>query len=93
MGETTLPAGLKQLRTTGFQQLSILNPGRADGLASPAAQASINMKFEGRRICGEFVFLNRAHQVDSSAWAVVLVASEDIGRTRFEAQTAVHTRK
>jgi ribonuclease P protein component len=70
-----------------------LNTSGADRLASSAAKAAINMDFERRRIRREFVFLNRTHQVDSSAWAIVLVAGEDIGGTGFEAEAAMHTGK
>jgi hypothetical protein len=51
------------------------------------------MEFERRRIRREFVFLNRTHQVDSPAWAIVLVAGEDIGGTSLETETAMHTGK
>ena len=93
MGETSLLMRPKQFRATGFQQLSVLNTGGADRLASPAAKAAINMELERRRIRREFIFLNRAHQVDASARAVVLVASEDVGGTGLEAETAMHTCK
>lgn len=51
------------------------------------------MEFERRRIRREFVFLNGAHQIDSSSWTIVLVAGEDIGGAGFKAETAVHTGK
>jgi len=70
-----------------------LNTSGADRLAGSATKAAINMEFERKRICRESVFRNRTHQVDSSAWAIILVASEDIGGTGFEAETAMHTGK
>jgi hypothetical protein len=70
-----------------------LNTSGADRLAGPASQAAINMNFESIRIRTEFIFLNRTHQVDSPARAIVLVAGEDIGGTSFEAETAMHTGK
>jgi ribonuclease P protein component len=93
MSETSLLVRPKQFRPTRFQQLSVLNTGGADRLASSAAKAAINMEFERRRIRREFVFLNRTHQVDSSAWAIVLVAGENIGGTGFQTETAMNTRK
>jgi hypothetical protein len=51
------------------------------------------MEFERGGIGREFVFLNRTHQVDPSAWTVVFVASKDIGGTSFETETAMHTGK
>ena len=93
MGETSLLVRSKQLSATGFQQLPVLNTSGTYRLASPAAQAPIDMDFERRRICWEFVFLDRPHQVNPSAWAIILIASEDIGGTSFEAETAMHTGK
>lgn len=93
MGETSLLVPTKQLSSTGFQQLSVLNTGGANRLACAAAKAPIDMEFEGGRICGEFIFLNRAHQVDTASRAVVLVTSQDIGGTGFQTETAMHTGK
>ena len=73
--------------------MSVLNAGGADRLASPAAQAAINMELERGRFNGDFVFLNRTHQVDSTAGAIVLVARQDVGGTGFQTETAMHTGK
>jgi hypothetical protein len=73
--------------------LPVLNPGGTDRLASPATKAAINMEFESGRVRREFVFFNRAHEVDSAAGAIVLIAGQDIGGTSFQTETAMNTGK
>ena len=84
---------LKQFRAAGLQQLPILNSSRTNRLACAATQAAIDVGSEGSRIAGEFSFLNRAHEVDASARAVVFIAGKRVSRTSFETEAAMHARE
>jgi hypothetical protein len=90
VAETALYFRSKQFRTTRFQQLAVFNARWADGLARSTAKATIDVDSECRRLRREFALLDGAHQVDSSAGAIILVPCENVRRTSFEAQPAMH---
>jgi hypothetical protein len=77
----------------GFQKLPVLDARRTRALARAATKAAIDVscKRSGRR--AQALLLDGAHQVDTTARAVVLVARVHVGRARFEAQAAVNTRQ
>ena len=90
VGQTSLRSGLKQLGPSALQQLSILNSGGTHLLAGATAKAAIDVPFKGNGIALELALFEGAHQIDASAWAVVLVTRQDVGGTSFEAKTTVN---
>ena len=77
----------------GFEQLAVLHARRADALAGAAAEAALDVARERAGLYAQPPLLDRAHQVDAPARAVVLVARLHVGRAGFEAQPAVDARE
>jgi hypothetical protein len=48
------------------------------------------MSLEGTGVAWETPFTNRAHQVKTSAWSIVFIASDDIGRTCLKTEAAMN---
>src|SRR5205823_7474556 len=90
---TVVHALTLQVCARGFEQLAVLDAGRARALASATAETAIDVLLEGRRVGGQTPFLDGAHQIDAPARPVVLVARVHIRRASLKAQPAMHTRK
>jgi hypothetical protein len=73
--------------------MAVLDAGRTRALARTATETTIDVARKGRRRRAEPPFFHRAHQVEASTRAVVLIAGMHIGRARFEAEAAVNTRE
>ena len=74
-----------------LEQEPVANTGRADGLASATTETSIDVKCERGIARFEATLSDGAHQVDSTARRVVLIAEQLVGGTRGQAEAAVYT--
>src|SRR5256714_4743321 len=79
--------------TRGFEELAVLDARRTDALACAAAEAAFDVARERARLYGQSPLFDGAHQIDSAARAVVLVARVDVCRAGFEAQAAMDARE
>jgi hypothetical protein len=70
--------------------LAILDARRTDLLAGAATETAIDVTFECSGVVFEPALSDRAHQVEAAARSIVLIASDDVGRARFQAQAAVN---
>src|SRR2546423_15684950 len=82
---TVIHALTLQVCPRGFEQLPVLDAGRARTLASTTTETTIDVAIEGRRIGGQTPFLDRTHQVDAPARPIVLVARVHIRRASLKA--------
>jgi hypothetical protein len=83
----------RNLGASGLQQLAILNPGRTGGFAGAAPQTTIDMILKRLGLDRQPPFLNRAHKIDTAAWAVILVPGGDVSRAGFQTQPAMYASK
>jgi hypothetical protein len=51
------------------------------------------VSFKSVGVVGESSFTDRSHQVQSPAWAIVLITGNDVRRTSFKAEAAVNAGK
>ena len=73
----------------GFQKLSIFNTGRTNLLTRTTTETAIDVLTKRLGSICYPAFGNRAHQVEPSAWAIVLVAGYYVSRTRLQAEPAM----
>ena len=81
---------LEKLTARSLQKLAILDASGTDLLAGAAAEATIYMTFESRRVACETALTNGAHQVEAPARPVVFITRNHIGRTSFKTQAAMN---
>src|SRR6185312_4812270 len=93
MSWTGLDLAREQHFTSTFQQLSIFNTRRADGLARATAETPINVTLKSRRLAWQASLSNRSHQVDAPARPIILVASYYVSWASFQTQAAVNASK
>lgn len=84
---------MQQLLATGFKQLPVLHTGGTRLFTRAATQTTIDMFAERLRRIFQPSFSDGAHQVEASAWSIVLISGGHVCRTRFEAQPAMNTRE
>lgn len=87
---TTLLGRSEQLRPARLQQLAVLDASRTDRLAGSATETAIDVTFKGRACACESLFADGAHQVETAAWTIVLVASNNVCWACFEAEPAMN---
>jgi len=75
-----------------FKQLPVLDAARANRLASPAAQAKIDVS-RSRLDEGQPAVLKRAHQIDAAPRRVIFVAGLQISGTGGKAESTVNARQ
>ena len=77
---------------SGFEERAVLDAAGTGGLAGAAAEAKVDVAHGGvgQR---QAAVLERAHEVDSAAGRVVLVAGLQVGRARGKAEAAVDAGK
>jgi hypothetical protein len=71
--------------------LPVLDASRTNLFTSTTAEAAINMTLKRYRVAGEPSFTDCAHQVKTSAWPIILITGDYVGRTSFETQAAMDT--
>src|SRR6185436_18653797 len=75
-----------------LQTMTVSNSGRTDGLAGAATETAPEMQIQDAVIGREIAALERAHQLDTAARAVGLVAGGEVRGARLQAEAAVHAR-
>ena len=73
-----------------LEQRTIRNAGGADGLTGAATQALIDVRSQRRVVRGDVTLQQRAHENETAARRVILVAQGQICRTGLHAEAAVH---
>ena len=71
--------------------MTVFNSRGAHLFAGSAPKTSIDVSLESVRVVSESSLADRAHQIQATAWSIVFITGDDVGRTSFKAQAAVNT--
>jgi hypothetical protein len=74
-----------------FEQLTVFDTGGTDLLTRAAAETTVDVlsKRAGRTFNSSLG--HGSHQVEPPSWSIILVTSDDVGRTRLKTQPAMNT--
>ena len=78
------------LRARRFEQVSVFNSGGTRGFTRATSETPIDVCAKGVRRVWQAPFLNRSHEVDTTARTVILVRCHNVRRARFQAEAAMY---
>jgi len=76
---------VQQFFPTVLEQLTVLNTRRTHLFARATAKTPIDVRAKRRRRVFKSSFRHGAHEIEPSAWSIILVAGDYVGGTRLEA--------
>lgn len=83
------PVGARQVGAGSLQRCAIPHTGGAGRLATAAAEAGVEVVADGRIVQRQVAGLQRPHQDNAAAGAVVFVTSGEVGGAGGQAEPAV----
>src|SRR5438067_8488454 len=81
---------LRNLGTRSLEQISVLNSRRTCRFTRATTQTAIDVRLKRQRIRLQSSFLHGAHEVDATAWAIILIRGRNVEWTRFETMTTMN---